>query len=119
MLIVKDEKQWERPRGVIRLDTLGEGREISVYYLRERRFIQAAFVRKCGKVVDPQNVIVPRLPDHPQQLPVELQIGDVGEPVVLGKLGARHPLEQCIELGLLVMFLREEAILQRQPYETG
>ena len=49
---------------------------------------------------------------------MELQIDDVGESVVLGELGACDPLQQRIELGLLVIFLGKQAQLQRQPDKT-
>ncbi len=119
MLIVKDKKQWQRPRGVIRLDPLCERGEVSVYHLRERRLIQRAGRVEGGEVVDPKDVVGSSLADHPQQLPVELEVGDVREPVVIRERRARHAFEQGVELGLLVMFLGKEAILQRQPYETG
>ncbi len=49
---------------------------------------------------------------------MEMQIHDVGESIVLGELGACHPLQQRIELRLLVILLGKQAELQRQPDET-
>jgi len=118
VLIEKYEKRWERPRGVVRFDALGERGEVSVHHLGERRLVECAGARERRKVVDPENVVRPGVPDHPQQLPVKLQVGDVREPVVLGELDTRNPFEQRIELGLVIMFFGEQAVLQRQPYET-
>ena len=119
VLIEEDEKQRERLCGVVRFDALRERGEVAVYHLCERSSVQGAFGRERGKVVDPENMVRASLPDHPQQFPVELQVGDVRESIVIRELGARDSLEQRVELGLLIMFFGEQAVLQRQPHEAG
>ena len=63
-------------------------------------------------------MIVLGLEQHPGQLRLELLVLDVPVVVAVGELLPRGTLDEGIELGLLVVLLRFERQLEREPHEA-
>ena len=114
MLVQEDEKRRQLAGRVVLLNPLGQCGQISVDDLRERSRVENASGDRW-KIVDPEDVVVARLTDHPEQFPVKLQIGHIGKTIVAGQRRFGRALQQVVQFVLFVVLLGQEAVLQWQP----
>ena len=115
VLVEEEHVRRQLPGAVESGDRLRERREVHVGGLREPDGIHGARGTRAGIVVDPQHVVVARGEDRAGDLELDAVLVQVGDLVPARERPSDDASDQRVDLDLVVVLLRRERELHRQP----